>query len=442
MTAMVNGASTSLGASRAGLDARFAAIGVLDAVLERGLALDEVLAADRKLGALEPRDRAFARLLIATVLRRLGQIDDALACVLRQGIAATPAPALRLLRLAAAQLLFLETPAHAAVATTLDLAQGRVAALRKLLNGVLRALASRGPAILAGQDAARLNTPDWLWRSWTQAHGEANTRAIASAHLAEPPLDLTVKADAESWARALGARLLPTGSLRLAEAGNVAELAGFAEGAWWVQNAAAAIPARLLGDIAGKRVIDLCCAPGGKTAQLAAAGALVSAVDRAPKRLARVRENLERLGLSATLIEADAATWRPSDRAQFVLLDAPCSATGTIRRHPDIARRKGEAEIAKLVAVQDRLLRAAATMLAPGGVLVYATCSLEPEEGERRIASFLAEHRDFARAPIAPHEVGGAAELLTAAGELRTLPCHWADRGGLDGFFAARLARE
>jgi 16S rRNA (cytosine967-C5)-methyltransferase len=240
----------------------------------------------------------------------------------------------------------------------------------------------------------------------------------------------------------LDAALLPTGSLRRpAAAGPVEELPGFAEGAWWVQDAAAALPARFLGPVAGKRVIDLCAAPGGKTAQLAAAGARVAAVDRSAKRLERLTENLARLDLAAETVAADAALWRPTEPAAAVLLDAPCTATGTIRRHPDVPWLKGPQDLAKLVPLQDRLLAAATAMTEPGGTLVYCVCSLQPEEGPERIAALLAAGAPVERVPIAPREVGGLDELLTPLGELRSLPCHLAERGGLAGFYAARLRR-
>jgi 16S rRNA (cytosine967-C5)-methyltransferase len=415
------------------------ALHVLRAVLGERRALDDVLA-DPKLDRLDARDRAFARLMVATALRRRGQIDAAIAACLERPLAGRARAVEPILQLGAAQLLFIGTPPHAAVAATVALAGGRLAPWRGLANAVLRRLAREGAAMVAAQDAARLNTPDWLWQSWTAAYGEDRTRAIAAAVAAEPPLDITVKADAEAWAARLEAQVLPTGSLRRALA-NVATLPGYGEGAWWVQDAAAAIPAMLLGDVAGARVIDLCAAPGGKTAQLAARGARVTAVDLAPSRMTRLRENLARLGLAAETVVADAASWRPEAPADAVLLDAPCTATGTLRRRPDVAWLKGPDDVARLATVQDRLLRAAIEMLRPGGTLVFCTCSLEQAEGEARLAALLASEAPVRRAPIAPAEVGGLAELVAADGTVRTLPAHLAERGGLDGFFIARLVR-
>ncbi len=419
------------------ISARRLALDLLDQVLGEQRPLDDVFAGHPQLGRLAGRDRAHARLLVATTLRRLGQIDAALDALLRQ-----PPKSLRvrnLLRLGAVQLLFLGTPAHAAVAETVALASGRESFARGLANAVLRRLAREGEARIEAQDAARLNTPDWLWQSWSEAYGEERARAIASAHLIEPPLDLTVKEHPEVWVRRLDAGHLYGTTLRRAAGGVIEGLPGYAEGAWWVQDAAAALPARLLPEVAGRAVIDLCAAPGGKTAQLAAAGASVTAVEASPKRADRLRANLERLRLEAEVVVADARDWRPERPALRLLLDAPCTATGTIRRHPDIARHRTPADVRRLAELQRQLLAAAARMLAPGGALVYASCSLQPEEGAAVIEAALADGLPLERWPVTPGELGGLEVELTAAGEVRTLPCHLAEQGGLDGFFIARL---
>jgi 16S rRNA (cytosine967-C5)-methyltransferase len=423
---------------------RAIAFELLQAVLRRRLPLDEQLAGHRGLAALEARDRALVRALLGTVLRRLGRIDAVLARCLERPLPARAAGIEDLLRLGLAQLLFLRVAQHAAVDTTVRLAaaRGGEAGFKGLVNAVLRRVARERAALLEATEGAP-NLPAWLLESWRAAYGEATCAAIAAAVAEEPPLDLSVKGDPAAWAAPLEAALLPTGTLRRpAEAGGAVEvLPGFAAGAWWVQDAAAALPVRLLGPLAGRRVADLCAAPGGKTAQLAAAGAVVTAVDRSGPRLARVAANLERLGLAAELVEADAAQWRPAAPLDAVLLDAPCSATGTLRRHPDIAWLKRPADVAKLAALQDRLLAAAIEDLAPGGTLVFCTCSLQPEEGPARIAALLAGGAPVTRRPIDPAELAGSGELLTPEGDLRTLPCHWAGRGGLDGFYAARLER-
>lgn len=424
------------------LGARAAALDLLTAVLRRQVPFDDALEANKAVKALEPRDRGFVRLLAATLFRRLGQLDAVIQASLAKPGQQLKAPVQDLLRLGAAQLLFLGTPAHAAVDTTVDLAVARGQAPYKgLINAVLRRLAREGTAMLAGQDAGRLNTPDWLWLVWRQAYGTGATRAIVEAHLQEAPLDLSVKGDAAAWAERLEAELLPTGSLRRAAGGQVTDLPGFAEGAWWVQDAAAALPARLFGDLAGKTVYDLCAAPGGKTAQLAAFGAVVTAVDRNGKRLERVTENLSRLGLSATTVTADAVTWNPGALADAILLDAPCSATGTIRRHPDVARLKGPEDVETLARVQARMLNHALDLLKPGGLLVYGTCSLQPEEGEQQMARILERRTDIERVAVTAAEVGGLAELITAEGDVRCTPGVLKDKGGMDGFFIGRLRR-
>jgi 16S rRNA (cytosine967-C5)-methyltransferase len=356
-----------------------------------------------------------------------------------------PAAMMNVLRLGAAQLLFLGTPSHAAVATSVELAQAAGLGRGKgMANAVLRRLAREMADITASQDAVRLNTPDIFWTRWTERYGEATTRAVAAQHLEEPPLDLTLKpgADPALWAERLGATQLPGGTLRRPVGGRVEELPGFADGVWWVQDLAASLPVRLFGDLSGKTVYDLCAAPGGKTAQLVVAGGRVTAVDRSAPRLALVRDNLDRLGLAAELVAADALAWvPPGGPADAILLDAPCTATGTIRRHPDVALTKTSDDLAKLTRLQAALLDRAAGFLKPGGILVYCTCSLEPEEGERQIERLLRERPEFARVPIDADEIGGLAPLLTATGTLRSLPCHLAELGGMDGFFAARLKR-
>jgi 16S rRNA (cytosine967-C5)-methyltransferase len=348
-----------------------------------------------------------------------------------------------LLRMGLAQLLFLRTPPHAAVATTVDLAEARgFLSYKGLVNAVLRRLSQEGATLMASQDEARINVPQWLWRNWSEAYGEPTTRAIASAHLHEAPLDISVRSDPEGWRERLDAILLPTGSLRRQGGGAIANLPGYHDAAWWVQDAAAALPAKLLGNVAGETVLDLCAAPGGKTAQLAAAGARVIALDRSPRRVERLNTNLSRLKLTAETHVADAIQWRPQEPLRFILLDAPCTATGAIRRHPDVPHLKTPDDVTRLASVQERLLAAAVDMLAPGGMLVYCTCSLEPQEGKQQIERLLAQGAPVKRIPVEAAEIGGLRESISAEGDLRTLPCHLADKDGLDGFFAARLVRK
>ena len=428
-------------------DARAVATSLLRATLRRGQPLDGALASDPNFAKLAPRDRAFARLIAATALRRLGQIDALIAGCLESGLPDQVSLVEDILRIGVAQLAFLGTPAHAAVDRTVAQVHGRrIARYRALVNAVLRRISRESADLIAGHDAARMNTPDWLWHAWSEAHGEETCRHIAACHLGEAPLDITVKGDPAAWAEKLEAEHLSTGTLRRAAGGRIEDLAGYADGEWWIQDAAAALPARVLmaafsGGVAGRRVADLCAAPGGKTAQLASAGARVSAVDSSAARIGRLGGNLERLGLDASLIVDDAVTWRPDDRFDAVLLDAPCSGTGTIRRHPDIARLKTAEDVDRLANLQRRLLDAAGALVVPGGVLVYSVCSLQPVEGEAQIAAFLESGVPFVRQPISPTEIGGLENPISRSGDIMTLPSHLAERGGLDGFYVARLRR-
>ena len=354
-----------------GFAVRHVAADMIDSVLRRHRALDELLDSTSEFVSLAERDRALVRVLVATVLRRLGTLRHILGLVLDRGL---PAQVLRVetaLLIGAAQILFLNVPDHAAVDLSVRLAQAdrRAAGVAGLINAVLRRVARDGAARLGALDTSRLDTPDWLMTRWTAAYGAATARAIAGANRSEPALDLTVKRDPKHWAEKLGGRVLPTGSVRLVATGAVSALPGFAEGAWWVQDAGASLPVRLLGDIRDRRVADLCAAPGGKTAQLALAGAHVTAVDRARARLQRLRDNLARLALKAEIVAADVEKWS-ADPFDAVLLDAPCSATGTIRRHPDVPWLKNAEDIVKLSAVQRRLLDRAVALTKPGGTLV------------------------------------------------------------------------
>ena len=442
--AAVEGAAVAVAAKPAApppLNARRIAIDVLDRVLGPDhRPFDETFQGHPLLTKLPVRDRAFARLLVTTVLRRLGQIDQAVLPLLRYR--PKELPVTNMLRLGAAQLLFLSTPPHAAVAETVRLAARGFRREVPMLNAVLRKIASASRSLLDGQDAPRLNTPKWLWESWAAAYGEERAREIAQAHLIEPPLDLSVKGEAKRWADELGAEILPTGTLRRRSGGLVDALPGYEEGAWWVQDAAAALPALLMGEVKGRRVLDIGAAPGGKTAQLSAAGARVTALERSPRRAEFLVRNLGRLTLDAEIVVADALDWQPPASFDAVLLDAPCTATGTVRRHPDIPWSKAPADVERLAEAQGRLLEAALGMLEPGGVLVYAVCSLQPEEGERRIEALLAGGAAAVRDPIARSELKGLPVDLTPNGEVRTLPCHLAPSGGIDGFFIARLRRQ
>lgn len=430
-------------------DARMVALAILDQVLRAQRPLDETLERQADFDALAPRDRALVRQLVGTCLRRLGQIDAIIGQFLSRPAKKPDDIRLRhIIRLGAAQLLFLNVPDHAAVDTSVRLAVASgLAHARGVVNAVLRRIASFGPEMLAAQDAPHLNTPAWLWQEWVAAYGPEQARQIAAAHMIEPGLDITLRAPDNStdWLTPLNAQMLPTGSLRRFDGGLIPELLGFQEGHWWIQDAAAAIPARLFGDVGGLKIADLCAAPGGKTAQLAAAGAHVVAVDRSEKRLERLRSNLKRLDLSAEVLavdlDGDVTALLAQGPFDGILLDAPCSATGTIRRHPDVALLKRPEDIASLVAIQARLLRRACDWLKPGGLLIYCTCSLEPAEGEHQIAALLQDRTDMVRIPVPQNQISGLDGLVNGLGDIRCTPALWPDQGGLDGFFAARLRR-
>jgi 16S rRNA (cytosine967-C5)-methyltransferase len=430
-----------------GLAARRVAAELLEGVLRRNRQLDEQIEdAQPSLMALPERDRALTRALAASVLRRLGTLRHLLGLFLERGAPADAPRVETALLLGAAQILLLDVPDHAAVDLSVRLARAdrRAAHYAGLVNAVLRRITQHGAARLRDVDTIALDTPSWLLARWTKAYGTEMARAIAQANGCEAALDLTVKQDPNHWAGVLGGRVLPTGTVRVIAHGPVVQLPGFADGAWWVQDAAAALPARLLGDVRDKTIADLCAAPGGKTAQLAQAGARVVAVDRTEGRLVRLRQNLERLSLAAETVVADATQWQagPFDA---VLVDAPCSSTGTIRRHPDIPWVKRDGDIAELTTLQRSLLDRAIEVVKPGGLLVYCTCSLEPEECEAIVTDLLARDSRLRRRPVTAAEVGGRSELLTPNGDLRTLPCHLPDAtpqlGGMDGFYAARLER-
>ncbi len=433
-----------------GFEARQAAVETLWRVMKRGTFFEEAFAeamAKSSRENVEPRDRAFARLLVASVLRRHGELAHVVGSHLQKPLPEPQGWVWQILLAGAAQLLFLETPPHAAIGLAVEQCKSDPNARRfdKLVNAVLRRIADRGRAALEGLDPVALNVPGWLLQAWEKNYGTERARLIAAASLEEPPLDVTVRGDPEEWATKLQGVALPTGTVRILQAGRVTDLPGFNEGMWWVQDAAAALPARLLGAKSGQRVADLCAAPGGKTAELAVTGAHVTAVDVSAARMRRVKDNLDRLGLEAECVTADVLTWKPDGLFDAVLLDAPCSATGTIRRHPDILHVRQAKGFDKLVDLQARLLESAARLVRPGGTIVYCTCSLEPEEGEAQIARFLTANSAFIRNPVASAEIGGLSQAITPGGDLRTLPSQrfpgHENGSGLDGFFISRLVR-
>lgn len=430
------------------LQAREAALDILQSVLEKKRPLDQVLESHKGFLSLSVRDRAFVRMLATTTIRRLGQVDDLIRRALsKPGQVINPPLLLYILRLGITQIVFMNTPDHAAVNTSVQLTEYHNMGKKKaFVNGVLRTIAREGKDWTTRQDIPRLNTPEWVLKQWIADYELRGAIDIGEANMAEGPLDISVrdKGMVEHWAGVLKASVLPTGTLRcLEKGGRVQDKEGFHEGMWWVQDASAALPVRLLGNVEGKHVVDLCAAPGGKTMQLAAEGASVLALDRSPNRAKKIKENLERLRLEDCVqVEiADASVWRPKEPVDYILLDAPCSATGTLRRHPDVVWTKTEKDMWALADIQERLLNNAVDMLAPGGVLIYCTCSLQKEEGERQIEALLKNNSSIKRKPVHFEEVGYTKAFINENGDVRVLPHHLAAHGGMDGFFISRLIR-
>lgn len=428
------------------LAARKVALKLLQTIFLKKHNLDQAIDESADFNALALRDRAFVKMLVTTVIRRLGQIDDLIRRSLSRPDQPMNPPVLEyILRLGVAQLIFMHVPDHAAVNTSVQLieAEGHTR-MKGFVNAILRRIANDGRDWTTRQDIARLNTPDWLLKIWIRDYGLKGAVDIATANMMEPPLDITLKRPelAAQWAETLQASILPTGTLRVLNPKLVQEMPGFEDGMWWVQDASAALPAKLFGPLKDKLVYDLCAAPGGKTSQLAAQGANVVAVDRSAKRVTRLNENMKRLGLNDRVRTeiADASVWKAAGGADYILLDAPCSATGTIRRNPDVPWLKGDNDVATLVDLQHRLLVNAVNMMKDGGTLIYCTCSLQKDEGEYQVDAMV-NTGEVVREPISPNEVGGMSDLITPQGDLRVFPSHLGNLGGMDGFFVSRLRK-
>ncbi len=409
-------------------------------VVETRQPLEQVLAGQPDYRALEPRDRAFVRLIAATTFRRMGQIEAALKPFIRQK---PPKLVYAALQTAAAQIIYLGTPAHAAVGETVAMLKSRGSSrgFAGLANAVLRRIVEQG-ANLAGGQPPKINVPGWIRGDWERSYGRQAGRKLAAELVKEPKLDLTVKSDAAGWADKLDGQPMGAQTVRLDKIGDVTALEGFEAGEWWAQDLAASLPVQLLGDVKGQNILDICAAPGGKTMQLAAKGANVTALDKSEGRLKRVAENLARTNLNAEIICADALEWSP-EQAQFdtVLLDAPCSATGTFRRHPDVLYNRTPKDLANLVRLQDKLLVKTADLVKPGGTLLYCTCSLQSDEAAPRIEAFLQKMPEFRLIPILSVPGLELPEAAFSGGFLRTIPYFNGDEGGMDGFFVARLMR-
>lgn len=435
---------------KAGFEVRATAAKLLAAVVDKKISLDGILDAGHGNPAyrqLSDQDRALTRAILLSALRHLSRIEAALSSLLASPLPQGARPLHHVLCVAAAQILYLDVPSHAVVDIAVEQAHRdpRNRRFAKLVNAVLRRLVREKHTVLE-QISVVSPVPDWFMTRLVSAYGVEDAREIAEAQLVPPGIDLTVKADPQHWAKELGAWLLPTGSLRLPPfEGSVALLPGFEDGAWWVQDVAASIPAQLFGDIRGKRIADLCAAPGGKTAQLVVAGADVIAVEQSANRIIRLKENLARLGLRAELVQGDLFEFRPDALLDGVLLDAPCSSTGTTRRHPDVLWTKGPEDIEKLAALQGRMLRHAATLVKPGGLIVFSNCSLDPLEGEALVADLLREDAMLERVPVDPAAWPGLENAITPEGEFRTTPAMMPSKsgftGGMDGFFACVLRR-
>ena len=421
---------------------RSVAFDLLRSVTAKNKSFDDAMVLHDGFRRLPLRDRAFVRKIVTTALRRLGQIDALISHCLKRDLPTKAIVVHDILRIAVTEIIFLKFPPHAAVDSAVTLVGSRnFPKLMGLTNAVLRRLVTEGQELLNRFPEA-LNIPKWMLESWKRAYGDTDTQEIIVSLLREPSLDITVKNNKEFWADKLDADVLSLGSLRKKFDGRIEEMPGFVEGEWWVQDAAAAIPVSLLGDVSGMQILDICAAPGGKTAQLAAAGAIVTAIDRSSGRLKRLEKNLIRLGLQANIVTADVTEWVCNKKFDAVLLDPPCSATGTIRRHPDILYSKTTNDLAKLVGLQEPPLVRSSQLVKPGGKLLFCTCSLEVEEGESQIERFLSTSNSFKRQTIKDNEVGGHSPFINEQGDLRTLPFYLKELGGIDGFVASRLICE
>jgi len=425
---------------------RWAALAFLEKILDDHLPLDQAFERTcRQYGdKLNARDRGFIRHLVTNSLRRLGQLDAMINHCTSKKLTSKQKKVRNILRLGIVQLLYMEVPAHAAVNCAVkmtDKCKTRTERhMKGMVNAILRRI-EREREKFSDNFSPELNLPKWLKENWQQQYGRAEVAKICESLLMEPPLDISLKPelDAQSWAQKLDGIILPTGSIRCEAGGSIQERPGYEEGQWWVQDMAAALPAKFLGAGAGDRILDLCAAPGGKAAQSAAKGGLVTAVDLSERRLRRLEENKTRLNLDIDVVTSDILDYKPEESFRYILLDAPCSSTGTLRRHPELTRLRGPRDVADLALLQAKLLDAASDLLPIGGCLIYCVCSMQYEEGLGQIEALLKRNRKIRRKPIEETEVFGLIQCLTDKGDVQTLPHHYA--GGMDGFYIARLTK-
>lgn len=425
--------------SKSSTSTRKISLEMIEAICDQGQSLNEVFDQHTSWAQLEDRDRRFVRRLVMGLLRHRGELDDRIKPLLRYPPGQSRV--MNILRLGVLELTILEHPAHAAVSEAVQLAGKKFYPQKGLINAVLRKVAADKKPLRSHASRARRNIPKWLWQRWTSDHGTETTRSLAIEGLKEPPLDLFVQKNRDHYASELGGMCLSTHTVRLAEFGNIQTLAGFADGDWWVQDVAATLPVVLLDVEAGQPVLDLCAAPGGKTMQLSQTGADVTAVELVNKRCQIIRDNLQRTSLNADIVRANALKWEPERQWPKILLDAPCSATGTIRRNPDVLYHRKPDELQVIQDLQDALLSKARDWLMPGGEMVYATCSLLKSEGEERIEAFLEAHDDMEIVPYTHDQLGGIAVDSNDKGMVRTFPAGLAEQGGMDGFFMTKLRR-
>ena len=424
-----------------GVSARLCALYILRAVLERKQSFNELLfkSIDNQLvHNMSAQDRGFAWAIAATVLKRKGQIDAFLEKYIKRSLPQRARGVEFILRIGIGELLFLKNSPHAVVSTAQEVAktEKELTKFTGLINAVLRRVSCEGESLLKKEIFPILNIPEWIDERWQQNYGSDEVQRIAGAIIEEPALDITVKSNPEVWADRLGGMLLPTGSIRVNTSEKISNLAGYQDGEWWVQDAATALPVKLLGDIQGQRVLDLCAAPGGKTLQLVAAGAKVTALDSSSTRLKRLNENVARVKVEVEVVNENLLKWEPKTNWPIIILDAPCSSTGTVRRHPDVFYLKTQQDIIELAALQKKFLEKAISWLEPGGILMYCTCSLEPEEGKNQVSNFLKDHQNFKLVQFDAIKIGNQDQFITPEGALTTLPSQWKKYGGLDGFFA------